>query len=343
VTEWSCPVPSPPGERILLGHGAGGLLSARLVRDVFLSRFAPGDAAPLTDAAVIDIGGIRLAFTTDAFVVTPRSFAGGDLGALAINGTVNDLAMMRARPEVLSAAFVIEEGLALAELERIAESMAEAAHRAGVRLVTGDTKVVERGAADGLFVVTSGIGVVPAGVEVSPRRMRPGDAVIVSGPVGGHGVAVLSRRAGIELDVDVRSDTAPLTPLVDALAAVADVRCLRDATRGGVATVLCELAEAGGLAVTVDEATVPVDGPVRAACAVLGLDPLYVANEGVFVAVVAPEDVGPALEALHGLPGGRGAVVIGEVHDGVGVHLRTGLGVTRPLLMLAGEQLPRIC
>jgi hydrogenase expression/formation protein HypE len=297
----------------------------------------------MTDAAVVDLGDARVAFSTDAFVVTPPFFPGSDIGMLAVNGTVNDVAMMGARPAFLSAAFVLEEGLAMEDLARVADSMAAAAARAEVRLVTGDTKVVERGAADGLFVVTSGLGVVPAGVDLAPERMAPGDAVILSGPVGSHGVAVMSRRAGIEFDVDVGSDSAPLTPLVQSLLAVAEVRCLRDATRGGVATVLCELADASGLAMTVDEHRVPVLEPVRSACAMLGLDPLYVANEGVFVAVVPVADAEGALDAIRSHQAGRQATVVGEVQAGAGVHLRTALGVTRPLQMLTGEQLPRIC
>jgi hydrogenase expression/formation protein HypE len=251
--------------------------------------------------------------------------------------------MMGARPAYLSAAFVLEEGLALDDLATVAASMADAAARAGVRLVTGDTKVVERGAADGLFVVTSGLGTVPAPVDLRPEHIAPGDAVVVSGPVGSHGVAVMSRRAGIAFEVDVESDSAPLSPLVDSLLEVATVRCLRDATRGGLATVLCELADAAGLAMTVDEERVPVLEPVRSACATLGIDPLYVANEGVFAAVVAPEDADAAVAALRAHDQGRQAAVVGTVADGSGVHLRTPLGVTRPLLMLTGEQLPRIC
>jgi hydrogenase expression/formation protein HypE len=284
-----------------------------------------------------------MAFTTDAFVVKPLHFPGGDIGTLAVHGTVNDLAMMGARPRFLSVAFVIEEGLALDVLAAVADSVATAAATAGVQVVAGDTKVVERGAADGLFVISAGIGVVPTGVDLAPEHIRIGDALIVSGPVGSHGVAVMSRRAGIQLDVDVGSDSAPLTPLVEALLDVARVRCLRDATRGGLATVLCELADAANLRFDIDEASVPVTEPVRSACAVLGLDPLYVANEGVFAAAVAPDDAEAALAALRAHPLGAHAACVGRVREGSGVHLRTPLGVSRPLRMLAGEQLPRIC
>ncbi len=359
----SCPLPLPPGARIQLGHGSGGRLSAELVRDLFLPLFADQELARLGDAAVVEVEGVRVAFTTDAFVVQPAFFPGADIGALSVHGTVNDLAMVGARPLALSAAFVLEEGLPFDQLGTVAASMARAAHEAGVRLVAGDTKVVERGAADGLFVVTSGIGVVPVGVELSPDGLRPGDVVLVSGPVGSHGVAVLSRRAGVAFDTDVVSDTAPLTELVAGLLAAAPVRALRDATRGGLATVLNELADASGVTVTVEETAVPVLDGVRAACATLGLDPLYVANEGVCVAVVAGPDADAALAALRAHPLGAHAAVVGTVTTrtgtpgttsgeaagapatrGVGsVRLRTALGATRPLLVLTGDQLPRIC
>jgi hydrogenase expression/formation protein HypE len=348
VADLSCPVELPPGDAVLLGHGSGGRLSAQLVRQVFLSRFDHPELARLGDAAVVELDGVRVALTTDAFVVKPAFFPGADIGSLAVHGTVNDLAVMGAQPAFLSAAFVLEEGLPMEQLAGVADSMAAAARAAGVGVVTGDTKVVERGAADGLFVTTSGIGVVPPGRDLGPDRLQPGDAIVVSGPVGSHGIAVMSRRAGIEFDVDVVSDTAPLTGLVNALLATAEVRCLRDATRGGLATVLCELADISHVAITLEERDVPVLEPVRAACATLGLDPLYVANEGVFVAAVAPGDVDAALDTLRAQPLGRHTSVVGWVDDvetasQPGVRLRTALGVTRPLLMLTGEQLPRIC
>jgi hydrogenase expression/formation protein HypE len=343
VSGFACPVPLDGGEAVLLGHGSGGRLSASLVRDVFLPQFGEPELERLGDAAVVEVGGARLAFSTDAFVVQPRFFPGSDIGALAVHGTVNDLAMMGARPAFLSAAFVLEEGLPVEELRTVAASMAAAARAAGVHVVTGDTKVVERGAADGLYIVTAGIGVVPAGCRLGPERLRAGDAVIVSGPVGAHGVAVMSRRAGIEFEVDVVSDTAPLSEPVEALLAAADVRCMRDATRGGLATVLCELSGASSVSIVVDEERVPVLEPVRAACATLGLDPLYVANEGVFVAVVTPDAADAALAALRAHPLGAQAEVVGQVVEGDGVHLRTSVGASRPLLMLTGEQLPRIC
>ncbi len=344
-----CPVPLPPGETILLGHGSGGKLTAQLIRELFVPVLSgsDGDASQLSrlgDAAVVEVNGVRLAFSTDSFVVQPAFFPGSNIGELAINGTVNDLAMMGAKPLYLSAALILEEGLPMATLGIVTTSMAEACKLAGVALVTGDTKVVERGSADGLFITTSGIGVVPEGVEVGPARARPGDVVLVSAPVGSHGVAVMSRRAGIEFESELVSDTAPLTGLVEAMLAAGDVRCLRDATRGGLASVLNELAEASRVSITVVESEVPVLPAVRAACEMLGLDPLYVANEGVCVAIVSPEDADNILAAARANPFGASAATIGTVADGPPkVSLKTGLGVTRPLLLLAGDQLPRIC
>ncbi len=339
-----CPVPLPPGQAVLLGHGSGGKLTAQMIRELFVPVFGTDELARLGDAAVVEVNGTRLAFTTDAFVVSPAFFPGSNIGALSVNGTVNDLAMMGAKPLFLSAAFILEEGLPMERLGAIAASMADACDRAGVRLVTGDTKVVERGSADGLFITTSGVGVIPVDVEIGPDRARPGDAVMISGPVGSHGVAVMSRRAGIEFEGELSSDTAPLTGLVEVMLAAGDVRCLRDATRGGVASVLNELAEASHVSMTVVESNVPVLPPVRAACEMLGLDPLYVANEGVCVAVVAGRDADAVLAAARAHPLGSDASIVGEVGEGpAAVHLKTGLGATRPLIMLAGDQLPRIC
>jgi hydrogenase expression/formation protein HypE len=343
-----CPVPLPPGAQVLLGHGSGGKLTHQLIRDVFvpiLGAEAGSELARLGDAAVVEVGEERLAFTTDAFVVTPAFFPGSNIGELAVNGTVNDLAMMGARPLFLSAALILEEGLPLEDLGLVVTAMAEACRRAEVALVTGDTKVVERGSADGLFVITSGVGLVPGGVEVGPERARPGDRILVSGPVGSHGVAVMSRRAGIEFEApELVSDTQPLTGLVEAMLAAGDVRVLRDATRGGLASVLNELAEASGVSMIAEEGAIPVLPPVRAACEMLGLDPLYVANEGVCVAVVAPQDAEAVLVAARSGPSGEYAALVGEVVEGPPkVSLKTGLGATRPLIMLAGDQLPRIC
>jgi hydrogenase expression/formation protein HypE len=344
----SCPVPLPPGERLLLGHGSGGVLTHRLITDLFAPVFGDPELAKLGDAAVLDLpGGDRLAFTTDAFVVQPSFFPGSNIGTLAVNGTVNDLAMMGAIPLALSAALILEEGLELEVLGTVVASMADACDTAGVRLVTGDTKVVERGAADGLYITTSGIGLVPAGIDVGPGRARPGDAVVVTGPIGSHGVAVMSRRGGIDFEAELVSDTAPLTQLAQAMLATGGVRTLRDATRGGVASVLNELAEASDVGIVADEAAFPMLPPVQAACEMLGLDALYVANEGVAVAIVAPDASDAVLAEAHGVATGEHVAVVGEVttYEGPGprVHLRTGLGATRPLIMLTGDQLPRIC
>ena len=341
-----CPVPLPAGDQVLLGHGSGGKLTEQLIRDLFVPALG-GDPelARMGDAAVVSLpDGSRLAFTTDGFVVQPAFFPGSNIGELAVNGTVNDLAMMGAEPLALSVALILEEGLAFERLGGVVASMAAACERAGIRLVTGDTKVVERGAADGLYITTSGIGLIPDGVDVGPERCRPGDAIIVSGPVGSHGVAVMSRRAGIDFEADVHSDTAPLTGLVRAMLAAGDVRCLRDATRGGLASVLNELAQASDVSMTITESAVPVLAPVKAACEMLGLDPLYVANEGVAVAVVAPADADAVLGSARSVELGAQAAVIGEVGaPPVAVRSRTGLGTTRPLILLAGDQLPRIC
>jgi hydrogenase expression/formation protein HypE len=342
----SCPVPLPPGERVLLGHGSGGKLTAQLIRDLFVPVL--GGAGPelsrLGDAAVVEVEGVRLAFTTDGFVVQPAFFPGSNIGELAINGTVNDLAMMGATPAFVSAGLILEEGLPMEQLGVVVASMADACERAGVRLVTGDTKVVERGSADALYITTSGIGLVPDGVEVGPDRLRPADVIVVTAPVGSHGVAVMSRRAGIEFDSDLVSDTKPLHTLVRDMLGAGDVRCFRDATRGGVASVLNELAEASNVSMTAVERDIPVLPEVRAACEMLGLDPLYVANEGVAVAIVAPEDAEAVLNAARANEHGRDAAIVGEVGEPpVKVRLRTSLGATRPLIMLAGDQLPRIC
>ena len=339
-----CPVPLPPGDAVLLGHGSGGKLTADLIQTLFVPAFGGRELARLGDAAVVEVEGLRLAFTTDGFVVTPRFFPGSDIGALAVNGTVNDLAMMGATPLFLSAGLILEEGLPMEDLGRVVASMTEACRAANVQLVTGDTKVVERGGADGIYVTTAGLGVVPSGVEVGPELAGPGDAVIVSGPVGSHGVAVMSRRAGIEFDGELRSDSAPLTGLARAMLAAGDVRAMRDATRGGVASVLNEIADASGVTITADEAAFPVLEPVRAACEMLGLDPLYVANEGVCVAIVAGSDGEKVLAAARAHPLGSSAAMVGTVEEGpASVRLRTSLGGTRPLVMLAGDQLPRIC
>jgi hydrogenase expression/formation protein HypE len=343
----SCPVPIPEGARVILGHGSGGRLSEELMRTVIapsLATAAPG--GPLNDAAVIDVAGARLAFTTDSFVVSPLQFPGGDIGELAVNGTVNDLAMMGAQPLAISLAFVIEEGLPLTELATITASAARAARAAGTQIVTGDTKVVGRGCADRLFVNTAGIGVVPDGVAPSADAARPGDVVLVSGPIGLHGVAIMSVREGLEFEVEITSDTQALNRLVAAVLAVEPrVRVLRDPTRGGLSSALNEIAEASGVGMVLDEGAIPVPDPVRAACEMLGLDPLHVANEGKLVAVVPAGSADAVLAAMREVPEGVGAARIGEVvaeHPGM-VTIRTIVGSERIVDMLVGEQLPRIC
>jgi hydrogenase expression/formation protein HypE len=342
-----CPAPIPERARVLLGHGSGGQLSAALMRDVIgpaLAAAAPG--GPLNDAAVVDVGGQRLAFTTDTFVVSPLEFPGGDIGELAVNGTINDLAMMGAQPLALSLAYVIEEGLPIEDLRRVTESVARAAVRAGVRIVTGDTKVVGRGAADGLFINTAGIGLVAPGVAVGADRASTGDSVILSGPIGLHGVAIMSIREGLGFEADIASDTQPLHALVAAIvAACPEVRVLRDPTRGGLASALNEIAAASRVGIDLREGSIPIPGPVRAACEMLGLDPLHVANEGKLVAVVPAGAVEAVLGAMRADPAGIEAVEIGRVvadHPGM-VTVRTIVGSQRIVDMLVGEQLPRIC
>jgi hydrogenase expression/formation protein HypE len=331
-------------ERILLSHGAGGQLMADLIARIFLPRFGPSDP-PGDDAAQLTVAG-RLAFTTDTFVVDPIFFPGGDIGRLAVCGTVNDLATSGARPLVLSAGFILEEGLLLSDLERIADSMAAAAAEAQVRIITGDTKVVPRGKADRVFISTAGVGAVPEDVSVSGANARPGDAVLLSGAVGDHGLAVLSRREGLEFESEVRSDCAPLGGLVQALLAAApSVHALRDPTRGGLAATLNEIAAQSQAEIEIEEGAVPVHAAVAMACDLLGLDPLYAANEGKMVAIVAAEQAEAALAALRAHPLGAEAALIGRVQQGPAgrVLLRTALGSHRILDRHVGEQMPRIC
>jgi hydrogenase expression/formation protein HypE len=332
---------------VTMAHGAGGKAAAALVDAVFLTAFADGDRLPLADAATLELPtGERLAFTTDSFVVKPLRFPGGSIGDLAVNGTVNDLAVMGARPAWLSAAFVIEEGFPIAELRAIAADMAEAARAAGVAIVTGDTKVVDRGAADAVYVTTAGVGVVPAGRHLGPERVAPGDVVLVSGTIAEHGMAVMLARGDLALDADIRSDTAPLGRLVDALLEAApSTRWLRDPTRGGVGTVCNELAHDTNLAVVLDESSMPVLPAVTGACDLLGIDPLYVANEGKLIAIVAPDEADAALDACRANPVGAAATRIGEIAsepEGL-VVLLTSFGGTRIVDMLVGDPLPRIC
>ncbi len=344
-----CPVPLADGKRILLGHGGGGRLTRELVERVFVPAFRNEALAALHDSAVLDRppGGGRLAFTTDSFVVRPLFFPGGDVGKLAVTGTVNDLAMSGARPLYLSLGFILEEGLAMDDLMRVVASIQAAAQEAGVAVVAGDTKVVERGKGDGIFITSAGVGVVEAPRPIAPGEVRPGDAVLVSGPIGQHGVAVMAVRDGLAFATPILSDCASVAgPVLALLAAGLDVHCLRDPTRGGVATVLNEIAGQARREIAVHESAVPVGEDVAGACEVLGLDPLYVACEGRFVAFVAAGDADRALALLRARPETAQAARIGTVRQGgtAGlVVLKTVVGGERVLDLLSGEQLPRIC
>jgi len=332
-------------DRILLAHGSGGQLMHDLIKKSFVSTLSNPILEKLDDSAVFDLNG-RLAFTTDSYVVSPIFFPGGDIGKLAVCGTVNDLSMTGATPLYLSLSFIIEEGLLLADLTKIVNSINEAAIEAGVKIVTGDTKVVDKGSADRLFINTSGVGIVPQGVDISGANARPGDKVIVSGTLGDHGMAVLSQREGIRFQVPVPSDCAPLNKMVaEMLATGAKIHCLRDPTRGGLATTLNEFAQQSRVGIRIDELSLPVNPAVLGACELLGFDPLYVANEGKLVAVVAPGDADRVLAMMRKNQYGQKAVVIGEVareHPGR-VVLKTRLGASRIVDVLVGELLPRIC
>jgi len=342
----SCPLPLPADDRVVLAHGGGGKLTNQLIEKVFLPEFGNPALEARHDGAVVTVGGARLAFTTDSYVVRPLIFPGGDIGDLAVNGTVNDLAMCGARPLYLSTGFILEEGLEMATLRRVVHSMREAARRAGVQLVTGDTKVVDKGKGDGIFINTAGIGLVEAGVDVNPARVEPGDAIVVSGELGAHGIAILSVREGLEFEAPVESDTAPLWEPVGALlAGGVEVHCLRDLTRGGLASALNEIAAARGVAMRIDETAIPVPEAVRGACEILGLDPLYVANEGRFAAWVPERDAARALAILREHPVSARAAIAGRVVEAPAgtVLLDSRIGGTRVVDMLSGEQLPRIC
>jgi hydrogenase expression/formation protein HypE len=339
------PAPVVPPDCINLAHGGGGRAAQQLLDTVFRPAFAACTLDLTHDGAVVNAAGARFAFTTDSCVVRPLFFPGGTVGDLAVNGTVNDLAMCGARPLWLSAAFVLEEGLPMEDLRAIVTAMRDAAREAGVAIVTGDTKVVERGKGDGVFITTAGVGIIEH-AAVAPQRVRAGDAVIVSGDLGAHAIAIMSMRESLGCDGAVRSDTAPLWPAVAAMfAAGIDVHCLRDLTRGGLASALNEIAVTAGVSIGIDEGALETGPGVRAACERLGLDPLYVANEGRFVAFVAPADVPRALDALHGVEVSRGAALLGDVRNarrGL-VTLRSCGGGSRIVEVLSGEQLPRIC
>jgi hydrogenase expression/formation protein HypE len=343
---WTCPLPLRDHQTIVMGHGGGGQMSGELIEHLFVPAFSNPLLAGLTDSAVVMLGGARIAFSTDSFVVQPLFFPGGSIGDLAVNGTVNDLAMSGAQPAYLSCGFILEEGVPLETVGRIAKDLGAAAERAGVTIATGDTKVVDSGHGDGVYINTAGIGLVREGVDIRPQRAAVGDVVIVSGAIGVHGIAIMSVREGISFGTEVVSDCAPLNGLVGAmLDAVLDLHVLRDPTRGGVATSLNEIAKAAGVGIELVESDLPIPETVANACSFLGLDPLYVANEGKLLAIVAPEHADAVLTAMRAHPLGADATIIGTcvaTHPGM-VTTRTTFGAIRVVDTPIGEQLPRIC
>jgi hydrogenase expression/formation protein HypE len=346
LNTWSCPLPLRDHPNVIMGHGGGGKLSAELIEHLFRPAFDSALLDQVADATVLTIGDQRMAYTTDSFVVKPLFFPGGSIADLAVNGTINDLAMSGAQPLYLSVAFILEEGLPMNTLGGLVQRMGDAARNAGVSIAAGDTKVVDRGHGDGVFINTSGIGLIPDGVEIAPNRARPGDAVIVSGTIGDHGMAIMSVREGLAFDAPIASDTAPLHGLVEEMLKVTqDIHALRDPTRGGVASSLNEIAQASRVGIAIDEHKVPVNPAVQSACEILGMDPIYVANEGKLIAIVARDVAEPVLGHMrqHRL-GGRAAIIghVTDQHPGMLVA-RTGIGGTRVIPMQIGEQLPRIC
>jgi hydrogenase expression/formation protein HypE len=341
-----CPVPIARYPQVMMAHGGGGRLMQQLIDELLAPAFANPYLEARHDGAELTLGGARLAFTTDSYVVHPLFFPGGDIGALAVTGTVNDLAMCGARPRYLSCGLILEEGLPMETLARVIDSMRRTALAAGVQLVTGDTKVVDRGRGDGLYINTAGIGVIEHAGSVAPREVRPGDVILLSGDVGRHGIAVMAQREGLEFETAIESDCAPLiAPVLALLDAGLPVHCLRDLTRGGLASAVIEVAETAGLHIMLDERAIPVAGPVGAACELLGLDPLYVANEGRFIAVAPAEAADAALAILRADPVSAGACRIGTVAAGDPglVTMTSRIGVSRIVDRLSGEQLPRIC
>ena len=342
----ACPLPMSDYPEIVLAHGSGGKLSQQLIQKIVLPQFRNELLEPLHDGAIFSLGGVRLAFSTDSFVVSPIFFPGGDIGRLAVHGTVNDIAMCGARPLYLSAGFILEEGIAMEDFQRVVLSMREAADEAGVVLVTGDTKVVDRGKADKIFVNTSGIGVVPEGVNIHPGRAQIGDRIVVSGQIAVHGMSIMSVREGLEFETQIASDTAPLNNLVETiLGTTPDIHVFRDPTRGGITSALTEIAQTARVGILLDEALIPISEEVKGACEILGLDPLYVANEGKLLAFVPPHEADRVLAVVRSHPLGKEAAIIGEVtsdHPGF-VLMKTRIGGTRVVDMLSGEQLPRIC
>ena len=343
---WTCPLPLQNYPTVVMGHGAGGKMMNDLIRHLFAAEFDSPLLGQLADAATFSVGDSRLAFTTNSFVVSPLFFPGGDIGELAVNGTINDLAAAGARPLFLSIGYILEEGLPMETLARISRSIAQACKRAGVQIAAGDTKVVNKGHGDGIYINTSGIGAVADEVKLGPERAQAGDAILISGSVGDHGIAIMSVREGLKFQTEIQSDTAPLADMVQAMiSAGAEIHCLRDATRGGLAAVLNELAQASEVGMEFDEMQVPIRREVQAACELLGLDPLFIANEGKMVCVVKHEDAERALAAMRASPYGGQAAMIGRVvadHPGI-VVARTSIGGKRVVDLPAGELLPRIC
>jgi len=342
----SCPLPISDYPKVLLAHGGGGKLMHQLIESVFVSAFDNPTLSAKLDSALLNLPLNKVAFTTDSYVVHPLFFPGGDIGTLAVNGTVNDLAMNGARPLYLSAGFILEEGLSMEILWQVAQSMARAAREAGVQLVTGDTKVVDKGKGDGLFVNTAGIGIIEHDLLISPASIESGDVILLSGDIGRHGIAVMAVREGLSFESDIRSDCAPLSSVVlDLIGNGIHIRCMRDLTRGGLGCTLVELAEAARLGIHIDETSVAVREDVQGACEILGLDPLYIANEGRFVCFVPPSQASQSLEIMRNHPVSSGATVIGKVHNSNAgmVTMTSAIGTTRIVDMPSGEQLPRIC
>jgi hydrogenase expression/formation protein HypE len=342
-----CPVPLRHGKTIVMGHGSGGKMMNDLIRETFLPPLDNPTLRAGDDAGVVEPNSCtQLAISTDAHVVSPLFFPGGDIGHLAVCGTVNDVAMLGATPQYLTAGFILEEGLEIDTLERVVQSMKVAAEEAGVEIVAGDTKVVQRGKADGLYITTAGVGTIFPGVKVGGAHAKPGDVVIISGPIGDHGIAVLGARGELGFESDIQSDCAPLNHLISAMLKTSEnIHVLRDPTRGGVASALNEIAVQSNVSITLNEATIPVRPAVQAACEMLGFDPLYVANEGKLIAIVGPEDADEILNAMHKTKYGENAVIIGEVTGKPAgrVLMKTAFGSTRVVDVLAGEMLPRIC
>lgn len=343
---FTCPIPKNEYDKILLAHGGGGRLSHQLISKMFLPQFNNQLLNTLHDCAVFNLSGQRLAFTTDSYIIQPIFFPGGNIGELAINGTVNDLSVGGAKPIYLSAAFIIEEGFPIEDLWKIVLSMKEAADKAGILIVTGDTKVVERGKGDKIFINTSGIGIVDENIDISPRNCRPGDVIIINGSIADHGISIMSAREGLSFETEIVSDTAPLNGLIQSVLSVSkNVHMMRDPTRGGLASILKEIATSGNVGIEIDENKIPIKEEVKAACELLGFDPLYVANEGKLVLFAAEEDSKRILEVMKSHPYGKDSEIIGKVvneHAGT-VVMKTLIGSKRIIEMITGDQLPRIC